>query len=225
MSKQALAHGESGRPRGLRSEIIATELGYMWSNMLQRGVLETHRTIGFCAIGESEGSNTLAANMSLFLGSKGQHVALVEAALRTSTLAEVFQATPTPGLAEVLAGKVTLRDAIRAAVASGVDFVPAGEAPDPFWAFTGEAFREVLQKLLVDHALCLVDVPGLNRAPEASLVVRALDAVVLVVEANRHRADVVQRNISYLRSLGTPVLGSVVSELVHEVPAVVERLM
>ena len=54
---------------------------------------------------------------------------------------------------------------------------------------------------------------------------RALDAIVLVVEMNRHRADVVQRNLHYLRSLGTPVIGSVVNELVHEVPMLMQKLL
>ena len=79
--------------------------------------------------------------------------------------------------------------------------------------------------MLQDRELCLVDVPSLNRAPEASFVVRALDAVVLVVEANRHPADVVRRNLTYLRSLGTPVLGALLNELVHEVPRFVQRLL
>jgi Mrp family chromosome partitioning ATPase len=212
-------------PKSRRSEIIATELGYLWSNLLQRGVIDTHRTIGFCAIGDDEGSNTLAANLALFLGSKGKRIALIEASLREKALAGIFQATSSPGLAEVLSGKASLRDALRMQVAPGVDLVPAGESADPFWSFTGDRFRAVVKEILADRDLCLVDVPGLNRAPEASLVVRALDAVILVVEANRHHKDVVQRNISYLRSLGTPVLGAVVNDLVHEIPTAVQKLM
>lgn len=220
-----MATVERHDPKSRRSEVIATELGYLWSNLLQRGVLETHRTIGFCAIGESEGNNTLAANLALFLGNKGLRIALVEAAIRSNSLAEIFQATPQPGLADVLTGKGTLRDALRPAVAKGVDLVPGGESSDPYWTFTGGDFRQSLGTLLQDHELCIVDVPGLNRAPEASLVVRSLDAVVLVVEANRHPSEVVRRNVANLRSLGTPVLGSVVNEMVHEIPSFLERMM
>ncbi len=211
--------------KGRRAEVIATELGYLWSNLLQRGVGETHRSIGFCAIGDDEGSNTLVANLALFLGSKGLRVALVEASLRQRVLAGVFQATPAPGLAEVLTGQASLRDAIRPEVAAGVDLVPAGESPDPFWTFTGDNLRKVLAEALVERSLCLVDVPSLNRAPEASFVVRSLDAIVLVVEANRHQAAVVKRNLKMLRGLGTPVLGSIVNELVHEVPTLVGRMV
>jgi len=212
-------------PKSRRSEVIATELGYLWSNLLQRGVLDTHRSIGFCAIGDDEGSNTLTANLALFLGSKGLRTALVEASLRSQALAAVFQATPTPGLADLLNGKAVLRDVLRLQVAAGVDLVPAGHSNDPYWGFTDDKFRGITTQLLVERDLCLVDVPALNRAPEASLVVRSLDAIVLVVEANRHSADVVRRNLTYLRSLGTPVIGSVVNELVHEVPMLVQKLM
>lgn len=208
-----------------RSEVIATELGHLWGNLLQRGVLETHRTIGFCAIGEDEGSNTLAANLALFLGSKGMRIALLEATLRGQAMAQVFQATAAPGLAELLTGGANLVDAMRLQVAKGVDLIPAGTSPDPFWTFTGDGLRTTLGQLTGDHELCIVDVPPLNRSPEASFVVRTLDAVVLVVEANRHRAPVVRRNLAYLRSLGTPVLGSVINDVVHEVPLLVQKLL
>ena len=42
--------GSSGR----RSEVIATELGYLWSSMLRRGAMEAHRSIGLVGIGENE---------------------------------------------------------------------------------------------------------------------------------------------------------------------------
>ena len=212
-------------PSSRRSELISTELGHLWSNLMQRGVGDVHRTVGFCAVGDDEGSNTLAANLALFLGANGKRVALVEATLRHQALAAVFQAPASPGLAELLAGKAQLAEAMRVQVATGVDLVPGGQTNDPFWAFGGDRLRPLLQQVLAERDLCLVDVPGLNRAPEASAVVRSLDAIVLVVEANRHRAAVIRRNLTYLRSLGTPVLGSVVNELVHEVPTLVQKLL
>lgn len=212
-------------PGSRRAEVIATELGYLWSNLLQRGTVESHRSVGFCAIGDDEGSSTVVANLALFLGSKGKQVALLEATLRTPALANVFQTTHAPGLAEWLAGRAVLRDVVRHQVAPGVDLVPGGESTDPYWSFTGDRFVRLLKEVMADHEICLVDVPALNRAPEASLVVRSLDAVVLVVEANRHRSDVVQRNLDYLRSLGTPFLGVVLNELVHEVPTLLGKML
>ncbi len=212
-------------PKSRRSEVLATELGHLWAALLQRGIGETHRTIGFCAIGDDEGCNTLAANLALFLGSKGKRIALVEASMRGQSIAGVFQATPSPGLAELLTGQAVLRDSLRQQVAAGVDLIPGGTTNDPFWTFTGDKLRSVLDQVLAERELCLVDVPGLNRSPEASFVVRSLDAVVLVVQANRHRSPVVRRNLTYLRSLGTPVLGAVVNDLVHEVPMVVQKIM
>jgi tyrosine-protein kinase Etk/Wzc len=218
-----MVKGLVGDLKTRKAEVLATELGYLWSNLLQRGCLESYRTIGFCAIGDDEGSNTVTANLALFLGSKGKQVALVEASLRTPVMSGIFQTTSAPGLAEFLGGKATCRDVLRLQVAPGVDLVPGGAAGDPFWGFTSDRFQQLLKEVLPEHELCLVDVPGLNRAPEASLVVRVLDAVVLVLQANRHRADVAQRNVAYLRSLGTPFLGAVMNDLVHELPTFIAR--
>src|SRR5688572_21417732 len=125
-------------PKSRRSEVLSTELGHLWAALMQRGVGEAHRTLGLCAIGDDEGCNTLAANLALFLGAKGKRVALVEASMRGQSIAGVFQATPSPGLAELLGEQVSLRDAIRLQVATGVDLVPAGKTNDPFWTFTGD---------------------------------------------------------------------------------------
>lgn len=89
-----------------------------------------------------------------------------------------------------------------------MDLLPAGETFDPFWAFVGDNLRQVIIDVSKDRELCLVDVPSLNQAPEASFVV-----------------PVVQRNLKMLRSLGTPVLGSVVNELVREVPSFVGKMV
>jgi Mrp family chromosome partitioning ATPase len=208
-----------------KSEVMATELGYLWSNLLQRGTVDNHRSVGFCAIADDEGSSSVAANLAVFLGAKGKKVQVVEATLRKPVLAAMFQTSHSPGLADWLGGRAVLADIVRYQVAPGVDLVPGGESADPFWGFTTDRFGRLLKDLLGNHELCLVDVPALNRAPEASLVVRTLDAVVLVVEANRHRAEVVQRNIASLRSLGTPFLGVVLGDLVHEVPTMLSRYL
>jgi Mrp family chromosome partitioning ATPase len=221
--KKALLAGREGGTR--KAEVMATELGYLWANLLQRGAIENHRTIGFCAIADDEGANSVAANLAVFLGAKGKRCQLVEATLRKPVLAAMFQTSHSPGLADWLGGRAVVADIVRYQVAPGVDLVPGGESADPFWGFTTDRFGRLLKELLTNHELCLVDVPALNRAPEASLVVRSLDAVVLVVEANRHRAEVVQRNVASLRALGTPFLGVVLGELVHEVPTLLSRYL
>lgn len=207
---------ESG---SLKQEVLATELGYLWVGLRHRGVLDPYRRIGFCSIGDDEGSSTLTANLALFVGARGVKVAIVEATLRVPAMTRMFDVSPDPGLAALLAGGAGLRDVLRMAVAPGVDLVPAGTGTDPFWAFATDRFGQILQDLLADHELCLVGVPGLEKVPEARLVLDALDAVVLVVEASRHRADTVRRAISHLRSIGVPFLGAVLSDLVHDVPA------
>jgi tyrosine-protein kinase Etk/Wzc len=210
--------------RGLRGDVIATELGHLWAYLLQRGALANYRSIGFCAIGDDEGSNHVAANLALYVGARGLRVVLVEATLRSPELAGMFELTETPGLAELLADRATLADTVRPRVAPGVDVVPAGGTTDAFWGFTNDRFAAAVTDPLRDRDVCFVDVPGINRAPEAALVVRSVDALVLVVEANRHDADVVRRNITWLRSLGTPFLGAVLTDVVYDLPAAIARL-
>ncbi len=80
-----------------RSEVVTTELGHLWAYLLQRGATTSHRSIGFCAIGDDEGSNYVAANLALYVGSRGKSVVLVEATLRAPVLANMFETTGSPG--------------------------------------------------------------------------------------------------------------------------------
>ncbi len=215
--------GLSGR--GRRIDVVKTELGYLWSSLIQRGVRESHKVLGLGAIGEDEGSSTLAANLALFLGSKGMKVTFIECSMRNPAMAKYFKVDGKPGLAELLSGDTDLASATRKDIAPGVDLIPGGVEGDPYWSFTTDAFEQVTRQLTAESDIVLVDVPALNRAPEASLVIRSIDALVMVVEANRHRADIVRRNVAYLRSLGTPLLGIFMSEVEHELPVAIGRYL
>jgi hypothetical protein len=214
---------ETRDPKSRRARAVTAEIGRLWTNLLQHGALRLSRAIGFCAIGERERERELAANLATFLGGRGMRVALVEASLRDPMFAKLFGVPAAPGLDALLNGNVGLVSAIRRNVSLGVDLVPGATASEPFWGFTNERFRSLLQELLKDHDLALVTVPVLAQAPEAALVVRALDGVVLATAANRHRADVLRRHVGVLRGFGTPLLGAVLTDVVHDLPAPLAR--
>jgi succinoglycan biosynthesis transport protein ExoP len=214
-----------GADKGAKTEIVTTELGNLWTHLLHQGVSERYRSIGFCSIGSDEAGKAMAARLAMFLGNRGKRIALLEAALRAPLLADAFDVTSTPGLAEMLSGQAGLRDVLRTRVSAGVDMIPAGRAGDAFWSFTNDRFQELQQELLLDRDLVFVDFPAPHRAPEASLVVGAVDAVVLVVEAGQHRSDVVRRSVASLRALGTPFLGAMLTDVVYDLPGPLARIL
>ncbi|GAB4138846.1 MAG: hypothetical protein Fur0037_04790 [Planctomycetota bacterium] len=211
--------------RNRKGQAIATEMGYLWANLMRRGCGKDLMRIGFCSIGEGEGASATAANLALFLGARGTRVVLVEASLRTPEMAEVFRTTATPGLAECLRGSAPLPDVVRRQVAPGVDLVPAGETGDSFWAFCGGRFEAIVGDLASDLALCLAVLPPLTQAPEAGIAAASLDGVVLVVGADRHRRDVVLRNVEFLRSIAPRFLGAILTDLAYPIPGPVARML
>lgn len=210
--------------KGRRVDVVSTEMGYLWANLLNRGFLNNQKSLGFCSIEDDEGAASTALNLALFLGAKGRRVVFVEADMHRATAAKQFKLSDSPGLAEFLAGQASIVDVVRPQVAGGVDLVPAGRSEDPFWSFTGGGFGKVIERLGGSYDVCFVSVPPLNRAPESTLVVRTLDASVLVVGANRHRSEVVAQQTAHLRALGTPFLGAVLNEMVHDVPPLIAKL-
>jgi len=210
--------------KGRRAEALEMELGYVWSNLLARGFLDSQRSLGFCAVEHGEGSGALALDLAVFLGARGRRVVVVEADMRAADMAHWFKHVESPGVAELLAGEAEFVDALRPQVAEGVDLMPAGRSKDPFWSYTGPEFQGVVGRLVDDYDMCFVACPPLNRAPEAGLVLRSLDASLLVVSAAAHREDTLRQHAQGLRSLGTPFLGVVLNDIVHEVPPFLARL-
>ena len=83
----------------------------------------------------------------------------------------------------------------------------------------------ILAELDPYNDIIVVDVPPLNSSPEANLILRQLDGVVLVVQANRNRLCAVERSVKELEYLQVPILGSVLNRMRYDLPYVLDQLL
>jgi capsular exopolysaccharide synthesis family protein len=71
----------------------------------------------------------------------------------------------------------------------------------------------------------IIDCPPLNRSSGASILSSRADAVVLVVEAERVRREVIQRSIGLLDDLGANVLGVVLNKRRYPIPGFIYNML
>ncbi len=67
-------------------------------------------------------------------------------------------------------------------------------------------------------AAVTVDAPALERSYEAITLAGQMDAVIVVVEAERTRAPVVEHLVNVLRRAEAPVVGTVLNKRRYRIP-------
>jgi capsular exopolysaccharide synthesis family protein len=142
-----------------------------------------------------EGKTLTATNLALTLAeSYGRRVLLVDADLRDPSVHRLLGLPGSPGLAEYL--RAEARDLPVAAVSSALDLLPAGASNgNPVAGLISERMRLLVQQAVARFDWVLIDTPPVALMPDANLVARLADAVVLVVAAGSTPYRLVERAV------------------------------
>jgi len=159
------------------------------------------------------GKTFVCANLAHLLAAAGKRVLLVDADLRRGTLHRQFGAEQGPGLADVLAGKVPLADALRATETAGIDLVPRGRLSSrPGELLATQRLADVLGEVAKRYDLVVVDTPPILAVTDAILVARCASVNLLVVRARQHRVAEIGLAVERLANSGIAVHGGILND-------------
>ena len=152
-----------------------------------------------------EGSSSLAAAFARNSALDGQRVLLVEGDIATPSLAGLLDMPADAGLINTLLGREHWREAVRRDPASTLDTLlaspPDDDAVDAGRLIESMQLQSLLAEVRDEYNLVVLDAPAIADSPAASVLARAVDTVILVVESGRtHRDDVLEA----VTALGTP---------------------
>lgn len=175
------------------------------------------RTVAFTSPLSREGKTINAANLALSVARRGRKVLLIDADLRRGMIHQLFGISRERGLAEVLSGRVSLRQAIRClplGESAEVHVIPCGESGDhPAAAFRAEALRELLTALAGRYDLVLIDSPPVNLVSDPLVLSGMVDGVILVARAGVTEAGALAEAAEHLRQAGAPLLGVLLNDI------------
>ena len=134
-----------------------------------------------------DGKSTVTLNLATVLAERGKRsVLVVEGDLHHSTLAEILQINPDPGLTECLTGGVTPLAAVRRVEPAGWYLLQAGEPrKNPTELLQTPAFGQILEKLSGCFDWILIDSPPVVPITDAMLLQQHADASLLVVRGGQ----------------------------------------
>ena len=164
--------------------------------------------------GPAEGKSTTINRLAHMMGAYGERVLLIDGDLRRPAQHRLANLPRAPGLSDVLAGKVEADQAIRKAVAPGLDLLTAGGMP----GFTlsllyANRFRELIASLRGKYDRILLDSPPIIGVSDASLLAGSADGALLLIQHRRNPASMVLRAQQTIAGVKTPILGAVLTQV------------
>jgi Mrp family chromosome partitioning ATPase len=241
-AKQPIVHTDRGPvpAESLIEPLWRTRAALQLGGVVQNGQVGPPRSILFLSPETGDGKSRLVAGLALVKRDAGERVAVIDADLRRPAQAQLLGVGGAYGLAEVLAGTVSLGEVLRMAPstpaplgaeqpvagvglatavrqdATGSIAVLAGEAPvsNPPAVLANRAMPELLRSMAEDFDCVLIDAPSPLEASDAMPLLNVVDGIVLVARAGYTR-DVAAERLAQLlaRSASAPVLGTVVNDV------------
>ena len=157
----------------------------------------------------SEGKTTTSAMLARQFASLGQTVLVVDADLRKPSLHTHFNLPNESGLGEYLRFSSEVEE-VSHLVEPNLTVITAGSHQDnPVELLAQPRFRALLQEAAATVDQIIIDCPPLLGLADAPTIAGSADGVLLVVEAARSRAGVLQATTRRLTATGAPVQGVV----------------
>jgi len=155
----------------------------------------------------------------------GLRTLLVDLNVDHAQLAHLLGAGGKPGMTEVLFGENRIREAIFRSGPLGFDFMPFGRPIGGrlqlFNGPMGERLTELLARLSHAYDHVVLDGPAIFGSSDPAIMASRLGGVVMVIECEKTRWEVVSSAEKRLREAGGKPLGAILNRRRYHVPAFV----
>ena len=204
----------------LRTDDTLTALASNLMRATRNGLL---RVIMVSSCNDGEGKTTAVLNTAYAISREaGQKVLVMDINPDGPVLADLFKVQGKPGLTDVLAGKFKLDEAILPAADTCFDFLPFGSRDRGrlaiFSSDHGRQLQLTLDELREKYDLILLDGPSIFGASDPLIIAPQVDGVIMVVECERTRWEVLTAAEEQLRHLGAHPMGVVMNRRRYYIP-------
>ena len=164
-----------------------------------------------------EGKTTVATNLGIALAEIGRRVLLIDGDMRKPRLHEIFDLPNERGLSNILQeGKLSdeeLKGTVRETTVPGLSVLPSGPATSSAANLLhSEIMEDLLERLEKDFDMILIDTPPMLQMPDARVVGRLADGVILVVRAAHTTRDAALAMRQRFADDRTEVLGVILND-------------
>jgi polysaccharide biosynthesis transport protein len=165
----------------------------------------------------SEGKSTVVSNLGIAVAEVNQKVLLIDADLRKPRLHDVFNLMNDNGLSDVLRSKQGIADALEGAIQQtqipSLYVMTSGSKTSAATSLLyTNRMPELLQKLRTEFETIFIDTPPMLQIPDARVLGRIVDRVIMVVRAGKTTRDSAMAAHRRFSEDGTQVLGTILND-------------
>jgi len=193
-----------------RSSLVTEQYRSLRTRILSQNLDYEHRVIAVTSAVPKEGKSVTSLNLGCILAEiRHLKVLVVDGDFRRSSLAQMLNQPPGPGLADVLAGKAKYDDVLRSTPIPNLSFLPAGSTQ-------GRSAAELLatagasptfRRIQNDFHYAIVDTPPATTVTDVGIIGQLCSAVIMLVRLHRtHEADA-RRAVRLLQVNNIPIMG------------------
>jgi len=209
---------------------FAEEFHQLHRTLVGKRDLEPTTAVQFTAaqLGEGVTSLTLAFAAAIAASHKRFSVIAVEANLRKPSFSDVLNIVPEKSLLDIVSNGDELQRAIQKIDQYGFSVICAGDASvkegqEGIIESTLDGLSQAIGELKKMYSHVLVDSPPVIPYFDAGVIAAAVDSVVLVVESEKTRSEVLDRAIEKLNMVEANISGVILNKRALRIPKWIYR--
>jgi succinoglycan biosynthesis transport protein ExoP len=161
-----------------------------------------------------EGKTTQSIALAQNLSGLGKKVLLVEGDIRRRVFSEYFSIDKDHGLLAVLAGDVTLEEAITHNDQLGADILTGEKSNiNATDVFSSQRFKDLLRDMRAQYDYVIIDTPPVLAVPDARVIGQSVDAILYTVKWDETSRQQVSEGLRSLESVNIRVSGLVLGQI------------
>lgn len=171
-------------------------------------------TITFVSGGAGEGKSTTLANLAYTFAQGGYNTLVVDADLRRPTQHRFFGVDGDRGLTDFLTTDIDLEDVILTTASPNLFILPSGKLPfDAVGVLNSQRMMDLISQVKNRFDAIFFDSPPILGVSDASVLVRAVDQTVVVVQHRRFPRAMLLRVKQAVQNVGGNILGVVLNNV------------
>ena len=210
-----LPWADGGRRRSHHADFVITEsLRKVQASLRFLDVERPVKLIAFSSSVASEGKTSLSIQLARVLAEGSGDVLLIDGDLRRPQVATYLALEGGIGLADVLAGSITLDQAVQRALTPRLHVLPSGSAvPNPADLFASRPMSILVDTLRERYDYVVIDAPPLLPVADASVLATHADGLLLIARYGKVTRAQVESSMEQLKRVDARVFGAVINAM------------
>ncbi|TQI81032.1 tyrosine-protein kinase Etk/Wzc [Serratia fonticola] len=160
----------------------------------------------------ASGKSFTSINLAIVLAQAGQRVLLIDGDMRKGFLHRWFNRSSKAGLSDMLAGQISLEEAIKATEIANLDFVPRGQVPpNPSELLMHHRLGDLLTGVGQHYDLVLIDTPPVLAVTDAAVIGHHAGMVLMVVRFAVNTLSQIEASIRRFEQNGVTINGVILN--------------